>query len=99
MRPNDAASKYVCSQYGQPKTLTVTSNKHEEMHRRPWYGPIRTSSLTNDVVLQNYVDRILRSAKAAELPIEQPTKFELLSDFKRVARATSVSGQHRNAPE
>jgi putative ABC transport system substrate-binding protein len=43
------------------------------------YGP-EISAMAKRVA--NYVDRVLKGAKPADLPVEQPTKFELVANLK-----------------
>ena len=73
----------------------VTKNQLPAMYPQPEYaeggGLISYGQNSRETFRRSaiYVDRILRGAKPADLPVEQPAKFELVVNMK-TAKAIGV---------
>ena len=50
------------------------------------YGPVLRESYAR---LASFVDRVLKGAKPADMPVERPTKFELVINIK-AAKALGI---------
>ena len=48
------------------------------------------TSLTSTVGPASYVDKILRGEKPADMPVEQPTKFDLVINLRPQRRLVST---------
>ena len=98
----DMRSKQVDAVLIQPTLLRKSAVDLALRHRLPSFSMARSLPATGGLMayVQNvaeqfgkaalYVDKILKGAKPADLPIEQPTKFELIINLK-TAKALGIT--------
>jgi len=68
---------------GFPMVAVYPTREFTEIGGLMSYGPLLTDLYRR---VAGHVDKILRGAKPAEMPVEQPTKFELLINLKTATK-------------
>jgi putative tryptophan/tyrosine transport system substrate-binding protein len=66
-------------QHRLPAIVGAASRRWAEAGFLMAYGPNSTDGFRHSA---DYVDKILKGAKPADLPVQQPTKFELIVNLK-----------------
>jgi len=83
-----AIASFVLSRYSKQIAELAVKNRMPSMNELSAYveaGGLMSYSANNDDQYRRaavYVDKILKGAKPADLPVEQPTKFELVINLK-----------------